>query len=324
LNHVLELLMMSIVCFTCLRVLEYFDHLMHELVITEWDLSQEKVIAKWRGITHSMGVTRSGDEDKDLCIGFQSTRTFADLVYGRIWVVLYIGAKAYLFALFVVFAMMREQAPQFVVLGIALFGINAVFAAYHFWDKMGSLMKLFLHKPFWVGELVSIGTDSGVLVAGFVEQISLSYVVIRNFESKQVFVPMQLLANTCVYNWSRRPTKPVKLRLTLDGGSDAKAVSQLTENAQKWIDSKKEINAKGYTKCNIVGLSNGFDVEIIFFPLPGVHKNELRQEFLVALKGMANALNLRFVATAGVSVYSSGTVTSSQLGLSAAAGSFGR
>lgn len=317
---ILENFLVSIGCFNWLRVWDYVDHIMHDIVLTEWDLSQEKVIAKWRNITHSVGVTSSGDKTKDWCIGLQSTATFADVIYSRLWMVVYMGAKAYGFLFFLSFVCLRDQVEYVLALGVLLFLVNATIGAYTFWPKVGVLVKLFLHKPFWVGELVSIGTDATFIVAGFIEHISLSYIIVRNFESKQVFVPIEMLTSTCVHNWSRRPTKPVKERLTVDGGGDPKAVNQLCQTAQRWIDNCKQIDAKGYTKCCIVGLAAGFDLEIIFFPRPGVHKNELRQEFLVALKGMANALNLKIVATVGVSVYSSGTA--SLLGQSAAAASF--
>merc|ERR1719203_670763 len=81
-----------------------------------------------------------------------------------------------------------------------------------------SLLRLSLNKPFYVGDLVTLNTDGamdspGNSIMGFVENITMMYVVVRNFEMKQTWIPHKTFSQMIIQNWTRRPSKTVLLNI---------------------------------------------------------------------------------------------------------------
>merc|ERR1719282_135623 len=81
-----------------------------------------------------------------------------------------------------------------------------------------SLFRLSLHKPFYVGDLVTLNSNGAmnapeISIMGFVENITMMYVVIRNFEMKQTWIPHKTFSQLIIQNWTRRPTKTVQLNI---------------------------------------------------------------------------------------------------------------
>lgn len=163
-----------------------------------------------------------------------------------------------------------------------------------------SLFRLSLNKPFYVGDLVTLNSNGAMdspatSIMGFVENITMMYVVIRNFEMKQTWIPHKAFSRLIIQNWTRRPTKTVRLNIGISCRCPVKKVQQLVAFGFRWIEASEEIQQKNYRKCHLTKTSNGFNIEVIFFPAIGVSHRGIRQKFLVALMEYAERLQVPFV-----------------------------
>merc|ERR1712070_1163476 len=170
-----------------------------------------------------------------------------------------------------------------------------------------SLMRLSLYKPFYVGDLITLNAQGAMndsaAIMGFVENITMMYVVIRNFEMKQTWISHKKFSEFVIQNWTRRPTKLVLLNLGISCRCPMAKVQQLLSFGEKWIKASPEIQngnkdhnmQDNYTKCNLTKTANGYNIEIIFFPAIGVSHRGIRQKFLIAFMGAAEQLQVPFV-----------------------------
>lgn len=162
-----------------------------------------------------------------------------------------------------------------------------------------SLLRMSLYKPFYVGDLVTLNHNGAIgmtnALVGFVENITMMYVVIRNFEMKQVWVSHKAFNELIIQNWTRRPTKTVLLNIGISTRSPLKKVQRLQEFGKNWIKGSPDIQQDNYQKCHITSTSNGYNIEIIFFPMVGVSHRQIRQKFLIAFMEAAQRLNVPFV-----------------------------
>ena len=95
-----------------------------------------------------------------------------------------------------------------------------------------------------MGEIVSLSSSSAPAdnpshtLTGFVEGLTWSHVVIRDFDRKQVFVPHKNMTTMSIYNWSRQPGKQlsvtIQFTITHGGGGIAK-VGQLNKFIAQWL-----------------------------------------------------------------------------------------
>eukprot|EP00929_Paragymnodinium_shiwhaense_P112669 TRINITY_DN80937_c0_g1_i1.p1 TRINITY_DN80937_c0_g1~~TRINITY_DN80937_c0_g1_i1.p1 ORF type:complete len:356 (-),score=27.04 TRINITY_DN80937_c0_g1_i1:40-1107(-) len=296
-NHTLETLIISLMLFCWMRVWDYLDHVVHNVARAEQHLMRRQPIQKWMGIVHSVGVTKSGDMEKDPIIGKQQSDSWAHIFLQRIWVFLYGGAQLYSLIAFIGFTTCHTTVEYTIVAGFVYAVWSVGVSCFLLYDKVGRFFDLFLAKPFFIGDLVTCGS-----VSGFVEAISLSYIVIRNFDAKQVFIPMSVIAGAVVENWSRRPTKPILLKVAIEGECDPAAVDEFVKFARSWIDSCPEVLQAGYKKCNVVKITNGYDLLIIFSPSIGANKNKLREKFILELMRKAKAGGVKLVLSPMLSI----------------------
>jgi len=145
------------------------------------------------------------------------------------------------------------------MLPVMLFSMG-IFSGYKLWDGLTLIMKLALHKPFFVGELISLATSpfEGDQIVGFVEHVTLSYLVLRDFQSFQVWVPLLELNRLSLKNWSRRAWKAVELRFAVSGRCDPVAVDALAKFGLEWISRSPDVLPKSYSKCCVKSLKGAY------------------------------------------------------------------
>eukprot|EP00913_Durusdinium_trenchii_P016996 g15981.t1 len=178
-----------------------------------------------------------------------------------------------------------------------------------------SLLRISLYKPFYVGDLVTLNKsgDMGMKdsLVGFVENITMMYVVIRNFEMKQVWISHKAFNELVIQNWTRRPTKTVLLNIGISTRAPEMKVKRLqdglcsSERGGRWAKTGETMWAKtavcvakrcaALRKCHITSTSNGYNLEVIFFPMVGVSHRQIRQKFLMSFMEAAERLNVPFV-----------------------------
>mmetsp|Transcript_150591 Transcript_150591/g.262350 ORF Transcript_150591/g.262350 Transcript_150591/m.262350 type:complete len:251 (+) Transcript_150591:3-755(+) len=132
-------------------------------------------------------------------------------------------------------------------------------------------------------------------IMGFVENITMMYVVIRNFEMKQTWIPHKAFNQMIIQNWTRRPTKTVLLNMAISCRCPVQKVEQLTRFGKRWIQASEEISQTNYQKCHITKTGNGYNLQVIFFPEIGVTHRGIRQKFLLAFMSAAERMQIPFV-----------------------------
>merc|ERR1719384_2578592 len=134
-----------------------------------------------------------------------------------------------------------------------------------------------------------------ISIMGFVENITMMYVVIRNFEMKQTWIPHKTFSSMIIQNWTRRPSKTVLLNIGISCRCPVKKVQKLKDFGFRWIEKSPEIQQRNYRKCHITKIANGYNIEVIFFPEIGVSHRGIRQKFLIAFMAAAERLQVPFV-----------------------------
>jgi len=296
-------------CFTGLMViicgLFYFNMLdrindvLHSMIMDQEIINHSKPVAKMQSIVHN--ISRTHVPERDIVYSFSHTHTVPAKVLHYIWSIYYLIGKI-LGALIILayFAQVEAETINRFLLGSLL--ISGA-ASGGFMLELGpstiSLLRLSLYKPFYVGDLVTLNKTGDMAmneaVVGFVENITMMYVVIRNFEMKQVWISHKAFNELVIQNWTRRPTKTVLLNIGISTRAPKVKVQLLQEFGKKWIKASPDIQQNNYQKCHITSTSNGYNLEIIFFPMVGVSHRQIRQKFLMSFMSAAERLNVPFV-----------------------------
>lgn len=292
-------LMVMICAIFYFNMLDRINDVLHSMITDQEIINHSKPVEKMQNIVHN--ISRSGDTERDIVYSFSHTHTVPAKVLHYIWSIYYLIGKI-LGALVVLafFAQVESETINRFLLGSLL--ISGA-ASGGFMLELGpstiSLLRLSLYKPFYVGDLVTLNKTGDMAmteaVVGFVENITMMYVVIRNFEMKQVWISHKAFNELVIQNWTRRPTKTVLLNIGISTKAPKAKVQSLQEFGKKWIKGSPDIQQNNYQKCHITSTSNGYNLEIIFFPMVGVSHRQIRQKFLMSFMSAAERLNVPFV-----------------------------
>lgn len=195
---------------------------------------------------------------------------------------------------------------------LVIFGTTALYAAIlralNINEALSNLIPLALSNSVHIGEIVAIArtglmppnTPSEALV-GFVEAVTWSHVVIRDFKRNQVFVPHHKMEDQTLWNWSRRPSKLIRFELavvpSLSGGADRLAI--LSKFVLDWIAKHPKIDQSLYNKCAIKFRNASAQpfLEVIFYPLVGQKSRVVRAEFTVMIMDACKRLDICLLPT---------------------------
>mmetsp|Transcript_87875 Transcript_87875/g.137664 ORF Transcript_87875/g.137664 Transcript_87875/m.137664 type:complete len:574 (-) Transcript_87875:192-1913(-) len=247
-------------------------------------------------------ITRSNKQEKDVVYCFAQTNTVPAKVLSYVWWTYYVVGKVVGAGIIVgVFMGIDSSVVGHSLVGVVFFSAaTASGFVFELGPNALSLFRLSLNKPFYVGDLVTLNSNGAMdtpstSIMGFVENITMMYVVVRNFEMKQTWIPHKVFGSLIIQNWTRRPSKTVLLNIGISCRCPVKKVDKLTAFGKRWIQSSEEIQQTNYQKCHITKIANGYNIEVIFFPAIGVSHRGIRQKFLVAFMAAAERLQVPFV-----------------------------
>ena len=172
---------------------------------------------------------------------------------------------------------------------------TTVIAAVALNDATRNLAALTLSNLFYLGEIISVSPASMTAnmpqqnVTGFVEAITWTHIVIRDFYRKQVFISHQSFQTLMVTNWTRRPAKLCHYILSVSTagktGQVAAKVSRMSNVVRKWLDDHPDIDQSCYKKSAIKAtVFKGIDLEVVFYPRQKAESiYRLRAEFIMIL-----------------------------------------
>lgn len=281
-------------------LLDQIDALIKGMVKEQESINGTAPVRKMQNLVRN--ITRSGRPEKDFVYCFAQTNTVPAEVLSYVWWFYYIVGKVLGAGITsaIIMGMENELVSHFLLGGLALSAATASGFFFELGPNTLSLFRLSLNKPFFVGDLVTLNSNGAMdspstSIMGFVENITMMYVVIRNFEMKQTWIPHKAFSGFVIQNWTRRPAKTVLLNIGISCRCPVKKVEKLTAFGKRWIQLSPEIQQNAYQKCHITKTGNGFNIEIIFFPAIGVTHRGIRQKFLVAFMSAAERLQVPFV-----------------------------
>jgi len=258
-----------------------------------------KPIAKWKSIMENFCSFRRRDQDGVYTFEHTSTpmEVLAQIV--QVYVFLFKMTAFFLFFLFFIGAAIGENIVWVMLGGI----LSGALVTFQMKDAIQNVLYISISNPFYLGEIVALmptrgpmPDDPSMCLTGFVEAITLTHVVIRDFGRRQVWVPHDNFEDYNIANWTRRPSKLARAVLTLspEGMCAAKA-AELTAFMRRWIDTHEKIDQTYYKKAAIIGARDGLLIEAIFYPQPGERMIPMRQAFILASTEAANRLGLTIV-----------------------------
>ena len=203
-------------------------------------------------------------------------------------------------------------------------------------STLQNVVPIAVSNAFFLGEIISLTTTGGLppdnpgkSLTGFVEAVTLTHVVLRDFRRKQTWITHANFTKYNIHNWTRRPCRLCHIQLTVSSRvEDAKKVAQLAAFSKKWMETNEKIGARqprspphdlacmrprssrapcrarallaasdpsSYRKSVLVDVKNGLKLECIFYPLPGIDSYPIRQDYIVSIVGAAKRLGVPIV-----------------------------
>ena len=216
-------------------------------------IRESKTLSKMQAIGH--GFARHGKREKDAVFSFgaRGSHKCAAKVLAEIGACgAFLGKLIGTMMLTLSFVGV-DVTSNLVIFGMSIFA-SGLFATSNISGAIANLMPLSLSNPFFVGEIISIAPAGGppadgpkTSLVGFVEALTWTHVVIRDFKRKQVYIPHSNFATLVIYNWTRRPTKLCYWNLTASTQVQhaGEKMCRLAEFARKWIKAHVDINHQG-------------------------------------------------------------------------------
>lgn len=203
-------------------------------------------------------------------------------------------SKALRFLLFVMAALVLADAAGFELTGaLATLGIGGVALALAAKDTVENLfgtVTVLLDKPFEVGDLITIGGTTGT-----VEHIGFRSTRLRTLHNSQVTVPNSKLIGSEVDNLGRRTRRKMELRVSLTYQSTPAQLQAFVAGLQTLFADHPHVD-DDYV-CGVYDLAaSSIEVHLTAHLHVATWREELllRQELLLAMLRLAEALGLEF------------------------------
>jgi len=281
-------------------LLDHIDAVVKGMAKEQEGINNTAPVKKMQNLVRN--ITRSNKQEKDVVYCFAQTNTVPAKVLSYVWWTYYVVGKVVGAGIIAgVFMGLDSTLVGHSLVGVVFFSAaTASGFVFELGPNALSLFRLSLNKPFYVGDLVTLNSNGAMdspqtSIMGFVENITMMYVVVRNFEMKQTWIPHKAFGKLIIQNWTRRPSKTVLLNIGISCRCPVKKVEKLTAFGKRWIQDSEEIQQTNYQKCHITKIANGYNIEVIFFPAIGVSHRGIRQKFLVAFMSAAERLQVPFV-----------------------------
>jgi MscS family membrane protein len=125
------------------------------------------------------------------------------------------------------------------VASLGLGGLALALAAKDTASNLFGSFSLLADRSIRIGEWISVDGHEGV-----VEDIGMRTTKIRSFDKSLIIVPNQLVANSPVYNFSRRGVRRIKMSIGLTYGTTKDQVVVIVDTIRKMLEEHKDISQK--------------------------------------------------------------------------------
>ncbi|CAB9504850.1 expressed unknown protein [Seminavis robusta] len=262
-----------------------------------------KKTQKWKGFMKDM--SHFGDKELDRAYAIPGgSRSPARVLADVIGVYATLG-KAIGFVFLFLYMVGVDLYSSLVTLGVSVLFVGLI-QSLHINDALSNLLPIAIGNAFHLGEIVSVSSAGGApgdnpstCLTGFVEGITWSHVVIRDFKRKQVFIPHNEMTNMSIYNWSRRPSKMISCTVTFNithGAGGPARVSALRTFIKNWVKKHQDIEQKLYSKVALEVNSEGqAEIEIVCYHNVTASSKKVKAEIGIMIMEAAKRMQLCLV-----------------------------
>jgi len=143
--------------------------------------------------------------------------------------------------------------------GLGVGGIAIAMASKESLENLLGSFTIFLDRPFTVGDIVQIGTITGV-----VEKVGFRSTRLRTFDKSLVTVPNKKMVDAELDNLGMRPVRRAKFTIGLTYNTKQETIKNIVQDIQIMINEHPMTNNDGRVRFMDFGASS-LDIMIVFF-----------------------------------------------------------
>ena len=143
--------------------------------------------------------------------------------------------------------------------GLGVGGIAIAMASKESLENLFGSFTIFLDRPFTVGDIVNIGSITGV-----VEKVGFRSTRLRTFYKSLVTVPNKKMVDAELDNLGLRPVRRAKFTIGLTYETSAEQVKSIVKDIQILIDEHSMTNQDGRVRFMDFGASS-LDIMVVFY-----------------------------------------------------------
>ena len=143
--------------------------------------------------------------------------------------------------------------------GLGVGGIAIAMASKESLENLLGSFTIFLDQPFTVGDIVKIGTITGV-----VEKVGFRSTRLRTFDKSLVTVPNKKMVDAELDNLGMRPVRRAKFTIGLTYDTKQETIKSIVKDIQTMINEHPMTNSDGRVRFMDFGASS-LDIMIVFF-----------------------------------------------------------
>lgn len=145
------------------------------------------------------------------------------------------------------------------VAGLGIGGLAIALAAKESLENLFSSFTIFLDKPFVVGDMVSVGSSTGV-----VEKVGFRSTRLRTLEKSYLTIPNRLMIDAELDNLSLRTFRRVKFDVGLVYGTKATTIKSICDRIKTYLDEYQHTNDGSQVRFMEFG-SSSLDVMVLYY-----------------------------------------------------------
>jgi MscS family membrane protein len=145
------------------------------------------------------------------------------------------------------------------VAGLGIGGLAVALAAKESLENLIGSFTIFLDKPFVVGDMVTVGTTTGV-----VERVGFRSTRIRTLDKSFVTLPNKKMVDSELDNLSLRTFRRANFTVGLTYSTSIAQIKAIVDDIQKYIDQHPNTNQDGRVRFKDFG-SSSLDIMVVYF-----------------------------------------------------------
>lgn len=165
----------------------------------------------------------------------------------------------YIFAAFYLLGNIFNIDVTTLAAGLGIGGLAIAMASKESLENLLGSFTIFFDKPFTVGDIISIGSITGV-----VEKVGFRSTRIKTFDRSIVTVPNKNLISAELDNLGLRKVRRAKFMIGLTYDSSTDQIKSVVEDVQKMLNDHEMTNNESIVRFQEFG-SSSLDILIIFF-----------------------------------------------------------